>query len=120
MALPTRRVLACSKNKDADETATFSLSLVSHQNGVLLLPPEDAPVSGSLTPTQLTVLGAVRDTDHGTGVTANVIIDTSRASKASVYRALKALVERRDLAVKAQRYSLTPAGLLSLQARGVS
>jgi AAA domain-containing protein len=113
------RVLSCPKLKDGDESQTISLVLVQCGNSVLLLPPEAAASSASLTPGQRTVLATIRDTDVGNGLPAGTIIDASRLPKSTVYFVLKHLHDAGFVSATRHRWSLTPSGVVQLSS-GVS
>lgn len=111
------RVLSCAKLKDGDEGVQCRLVLVPRWGSACLIPEEKAVSSASLTPGQVKILGTIRDTDYGTGVSVATIVEASKMARSSVHFILKHLHDAGYVSVRSHRWSVTAAGLVQLSSR---
>jgi AAA domain/DnaB-like helicase N terminal domain len=110
--------LSTSKQKDAPEAEDVRLTLMPRLASAVLMSHGRAGNFGLLSDSEGTVLGTLRELFVGRSATPTEIIDTSKLSKSTVYRALSSLVSKGKLinaGTEARpRYVLTESELPSI------
>ncbi|MDE3725339.1 AAA family ATPase [Nocardiopsis sp. N85] len=90
---PTVRI-DCMKQKDAEPFPPLLLRLVPRGPGAVLESHSGMGPGSDLSPTDVKLLGIMRDSFGTTGATGAQLRETSEIPKSSFYRALNTLVER--------------------------